>query len=73
MFLVRFILLHNSAFKLITFIVTVNFAITAGHKADTESVVAGVLVKSARAEAYPLDFSPTREAAKVIRHLPVGG
>ena len=65
-FFVRFTLFHDSAFKLITFILTVNFAITAGFKADTVSVVACVLVKTARAEAHPLDFSPSREAAEVI-------
>ena len=71
MFLVGFTLLHDSAFKLIAFVLTVNFSITAGHKTDTASVVAGVLLKSARAQTYPLDFSPTREAAEVIGHLPV--
>ena len=70
-FFVRFTLFHDSAFKLITFILTVNFAVTAGHKADTTSVVAGVLVQSTRAEAYPFDFRPTREAAKVVSHLPI--
>ena len=71
MLFVCFGFLQNFAFKLITFIFTVNFAITAGLKADTASVVAGVLVKTARAEAHPLDFSPSREAAEVISDLPV--
>ena len=71
MLFVRFILLHDSAFKLITFILAVNLAIAAGQETDTESVVAGVLVKRASAEAYPLYFSPTRVAVEVICHLPV--
>ena len=71
MFFVRFTFFHNFAFKLITFILTVNLAITAGHKTDTESVIAGVLVKTAGAEAHPLDFSSTRESARVINHLPI--
>ena len=71
MLFVRFTLLHDSAFKLVAFIFTVDFTITAGHKTNTASVVAGVLVKGASAEAYSLDFSSTREAAKVIGHLPV--
>ena len=70
-FFVSFTLLHDSAFKLITFILAVNLAIAAGQETDTESVVAGVLVKSASAEAHPLDFSPTREAAEVVGHLPI--
>ena len=71
MFFVSCTLLHDSAFKLITFILAVNLAIAAGQETDTESVVAGVLVKTAGAEAHPFDFSPTREAAKVIGHHPV--
>ena len=71
MFFVCFGFLQNFAFKLITFILTVNLAITARHKTDTESVIAGVLVKTAGAEAHPLDFSPTREAAEIVGHLPI--
>ena len=71
MFFVSFTLLHDSAFKLITFILAVNLAIAAGQETDTESVVAGVLVKTAGAEAHPLDFGSTRESAKVINHLPI--
>ena len=71
MFFVCLAVLHNFAFKFITFILTVNFAITAGHKGDTVSVVARVLVKIAGAKAHPFDLSATREAAEVISHLPI--
>ena len=68
---VSFTLFHNFAFKLVTFILTVNLAITAGQKTDTESIIAGVLFKTVGAEAHPLDFGSTRESAKVINHLPI--
>ena len=71
MFFVSSTLLDYSAVKLVTLILTVNFAITAGDEIDTKCIVAGVLVQGTGAEAQLFHLCPARVAAEVVGDLPV--